>query len=468
MHRLSGTDTHTLRMETPEQPMTACGMFMLDTSTMPSGYSFEAFRDKLSGQITALPEFRMKLADSALNLDNPVWVDDPYFDLDHHLHRIELPAPGGPRELSELAARLVAERMDRDRPVWDMWVVEGLVGADPGLEANVALILRMQHVLADGPTALNIFSRLCSTEADPPPPEPIAGVGTVSKRRIVLDGLVQFVCKPWYLIKTLLSASVAVLFKARKVRRSAGGKTVPGWFGRMPNAPRTPFNGNITKSRAAAYVQLNLTDVKAVKERFGVTVNDVMLAVLSGALRRFLLDRNALPQAGLLAMMPVAVSDPARASRNQFAIRVTGLHSDLADPAERIEAIAEMSSLAKQHTSAVGASLLGDWLQCVPGLLAIGARFYKWSGLSERRPVYNLGISNVRGAETQEYLLGAAITGRYAFGPVVHGCGLQMVVMSLNGKLDIGLVCCPDLVPDLWDLADGIPAALLELQTAAG
>ena len=172
MHRLSGTDTNHLRMETPEQPMTACGMFMLDTSTMPSGYSFEAFRDKLSGQIAALPEFRMKLADSALNLDNPVWVDDPSFELDHHLHRVELPAPGGPRELSELAARLVAERMDRDRPVWDMWVVEGLVDADPGLKANVAVILRMQHVLADGPTALNIFSRLCSTQSDPAPPAP--------------------------------------------------------------------------------------------------------------------------------------------------------------------------------------------------------------------------------------------------------------------------------------------------------
>jgi diacylglycerol O-acyltransferase / wax synthase len=468
MHRLSGTDTNHLRMETPEQPMTACGMFMLDTSTMPGGYSFEAFRDKLSGQIAALPEFRMKLADSALNLDNPVWVDDPHFCLDHHLHRVELPAPGGPRQLSELAARLVAERMDRDRPVWDMWVVERLVGADPGLKADVAVILRMQHVLADGPTALNIFSRLCSTEVDPPPPEAIAGVGTVSKRQMVLDGLVQFACKPWYLIKTLWSALVAVLFNVRKVRRSAGGKKVPSWFGGMPSAPRTPFNGNITKSRTAAYVQLDLADVKIIKDRFDVTVNDVMLAVLSGALRRFLLDRNALPQAGLLAMMPVAVADPARASRNQFAIRMTSLHSDKADPVERIEAIAEMSSLAKQHTSAIGASLLQDWLQCIPGLLAMGGRFYKWSGLSARRPVYNLGISNMRGAETQEYLLGAAITGRYAFGPIVHGCGLQTVVMSLNGKLDIGLVCCPDLVPDLWDLADDIPAALLELQTAAG
>ena len=115
MHRLSGTDTNHLRMETPEQPMTACGMFMLDTSTMPSGYSFEAFRDKLSGQIAALPEFRMKLADSALNLDNPVWVDDPSFELDHHLHRVELPAAGGPREL-------------RNRP--PVWSQSGWIATD--------------------------------------------------------------------------------------------------------------------------------------------------------------------------------------------------------------------------------------------------------------------------------------------------------------------------------------------------
>lgn len=468
MQRLSGSDTHNLRMETPEQPMTGCGLFMLDTSTMRGGYSFEAFRDKLSRQVVALPEFRMKLADSVLNLDNPVWVTDPHFDLDRHLHRVELPAPGGPRELSELAGRLVAERMDRDRPVWDMWVVEGLVGADPSSKADVAVILRMQHVLADGETALDIFSRLCSAEAEPPPPDPVDGVGTVSKRRIVLDGLVRFVCRPWHFATTIVPALITLLFDARKARRSARGKTMPRAFVRMPSAPRTPFNGNVTKSRTAAYVQLNLTDAKAVKDRFGVTVNDVMLAVLSGALRQFLLDRQALPQTGLLAVMPVAVVDAARPGRNKLAIRLTNLNSDMADPAKRLEAIAEMTSLAKQHSSTAGSALLQDWLQLAPGLLAIGMRFYKWSGLTERRPAYNLSVSNVRGPETQSYLLGAAITGRYAFGPVVHGCGLDVIVMSLNGKLDIGLVSCSDLLPDLWDLAAGIPTALNELQARTG
>jgi hypothetical protein len=144
------------------------------------------------------------------------------------------------------------------------------------------------------------------------------------------------------------------------------------------------------------------------------------------------------------------------------------LHSEISEPAERLEAIAEMTSLAKQQSSATGSALLQDWLQFAPGLLAIGMRFYKLTGLTKRRPAYNLSVSNVRGPETESYLLGASITGRYAFGPVVHGCGLDVIVMSLNGKLDIGLVSCSDLLPDLWDLADGLPASLSELQAAAG
>jgi diacylglycerol O-acyltransferase / wax synthase len=467
MHRLSGFDASMLHFETPTQPMTGCGMFMLDTSTMPGGYSFGAFRDKLSGQIVALPEFRMKLADSVLNLDNPVWVDDPDFDLDNHLHRVELPAPGGPRELSELAARLVAERMDRGRPVWDMWVVEGLVDADPGLTANVAVMLRMQHVLADGETALDMFARLCSTEVDPPAPAAIRGVGTVSTRQLVLDGLVQSARRPWQLVTALLAAVVALLANARKARRSARAKTATGWLGRLPGAPRTPLNGKLTGGRTAAYVQLELTDVKAIKERFGVTVNDVMLAVVSGAVRRFLLDRAALPRAGLLAWMPVAVLDAAHAGRNQLAIRLTNLHSEMADPAERLKAIAEATSLAKQHNSSIGSALLQAWMQYAPRLLSIGVRIYKWTGLSELRPAYHLSVSNVRGPETQGYLLGAAITGRYAFGPIINGGGIDVVVMSLNGELDIGLVSCTDVVPDLWELADGLGTALRELQAAA-
>ena len=235
----------------------------------------------------------------------------------------------------------------------------------------------------------------------------------------------------------------------------------------MPNAPRTPFNGNITKSRTAAYIQLNLTDVKAVKDRFGVTVNDVMLAVLSGALRRFLLDRNALPQAGLLAMMPVAVSDPARASRNQFAIRMTNLHSDMADPAKRIEAIAEMSSLAKQHTSASEPHCSKTGCNAFPACWRSENAFTNGPGSASAGPC-TTWVCQRAGSGDAGIPSGCGDYGQVRLRSGCPRLRTPDIVMSLNGKLDIGLVCCPDLVPDLWDLADGIPAALLELRTAAG
>ena len=212
-----------------------------------------------------------------------------------------------------------------------------------------------------------------------------------------------------------------------------------------------------------AYVQLDLNDVKTVKNRFGVTVNDVMLALVSSALRRFLLDRSALPQATLVAAMPVSIFQPNRASRNQLSAMISSLCTDVADPVARLKAIAAASSVAKEHVSAVGPSLGLDWTQFAPRLLEVGWRVYRWSGLSDRRPIYNLTLSNVPGPQVQCYLMGAKVKASYKFGPVFHGAGLNITVMSLNGKVDIGLVSCSDLLPDLWELADGLPIALQEL-----
>jgi diacylglycerol O-acyltransferase / wax synthase len=188
IRRLSGFDASLLHLESREQPMTGCALWELDTSTLPAGYNFADFRDRLAKRLLAIPEFRMKLADSVLNLDTPVWVEDPDFDLDRHLHRIQLPAPGTSKELSSLVGRLIAERMDRSRPLWEMWVIEGLSGTDARFSGRVAVMHRMHHVLADGTTANDILARLCSIEADPLPPEPIAGVGSLSTRQIVFDG----------------------------------------------------------------------------------------------------------------------------------------------------------------------------------------------------------------------------------------------------------------------------------------
>lgn len=456
MHRLSGFDASLLLLETNSQPMNTCTFMELDASTMVGGYSFDRFRSKLSELMPALPEFRMKLADSRLNLDTPVWVEDPDFDLDQHLHRVELPAPRGRRELSELTGQLAAGLLDRTRPLWDMWVIDGS-GTDPLVSARVAVLLRIHHALVDAVTAGNLMARLCSTEAVPQPSDPAEGVGSVSKSAIVLDGLRRFASRPWHLGSEVLPATVAGIGKT--LRRAADGRAMPGPM----TAPRTPFNGNITEHRSIAYVQLDLEDVKTVKSKFGVKLNDVMLALVSGALRQFLTDRAALPEASLIAMMPISVFDTDRSSRNQMSAMFSRLYTDIADPAQRLRAIADATSTAKQHSSELGGTLLQDWTQYAPGSLSMIMRLYRWSGLSARRPAYNLSLSNVHGHEVQCYLLGAAITGRFPLGPLLNGVGLNMSVVSLNGKLDVGLVSCPQLLPDLWDLADNLPIALKEL-----
>ena len=460
IHRLSGSDACMLHLEAPSQSLNGCGIWELDTSTIPGGYSFASFREKLSTRMAVMPEFRMKLADSVLNLDTPVWIDDPDFDLDHHLHHVELPKPGGRRELSELVGCVMAERTDLSRPLWDMWVVEGLSDDDSDFNGPVAVILRFHHVLGDGVAVRDMLARLCSTEVDPPAPEAVDGVGTFSTRQIVLEGLHRFAHRPWFAATKVLPATVIAV--VRTILRILRGQAMSGAF----LAPPTPFNGNITKPRTAAFVQLDLADVKSVKDRFGVTLNDVMLALVSGGLRRLLLDRAALPKPPLVAMVPVSAFDANRPSRNQVSLMFSRLHTDLADPAARLKATAAASSVAKEHSSAIGPTLMQDWLDCAPGLFGLVMRLYSWSKLSGRRPMCNVIVSNIRRPNVQYYLLGAAVRARYAFAPVFHGAGLSIDVMTLSGKLTVGLISCSDLLPDLWDLADGLPHALEELVEA--
>lgn len=462
MQRLSGYDASML-VHIPSQPMTGCALWELDMSTVPGGFTFARFRDALSARMSALPEFRMTLADSVLNLGSPVWVEDSEFDLDRHLHRVELPAPGGRDELMEFAGRMMAGSLDHDRPLWDMYVIEGLSGDCPGFGGRVAVMHRMHHALGDGLRALDILSRLTSVQPDSPVPNALDGVGTVDKREIVLDGLVQFLRRPWLLITRVLPATVTGVLRARAVRRRSRDLDMALAF----NAPRVSFSGNVSDHRNVAFVQLDLDDVKVVKDRFGVTVNDIMLALVSGALRRFLLALGTLPTSALVAQIPMSVYREDRTGRNQLSSMQVSLFTGIADPVERLAAIAAVCPVAKEFTSAVGLSLLQDWMECIPAIVGVGMRLYRWSRLSGRMPLYNLTISNVRGPEGQCYLMGAAVRARYALGPVFDGAGLNVTIMSLNGKLDVGLVSCSRLLPELWSVAEGLPAALQELLDAA-
>jgi WS/DGAT/MGAT family acyltransferase len=344
-----------------------------------------------------------------------------------------------------------------------MWVIEGVAGTDCHRDGRLAVMTKVHHSGVDGVTGANLMSQLCATEADPPAPDPVEGVGGGGGWQIAAGGLFRFAARPLRLANVVpqtMSSVVTTLQKARE------GKAMARPFA----APRTAFNASISGRRNIAYAQLDLEDVKRVKDHFGVKVNDVVMALVSGVLRQYLVDRDALPEAALVASVPVSVHGKSdRPGRNQVSAMFSSLHTQIADPVERLKAIAEANSIAKQHSSAIGASLLQDWSQfAAPAVFGIAMRLYARTRLTKSMPVYNLVVSNVPGPQVPLYMLGCQVKAMYPLGPIFHGSGLNITVMSLSGKLDVGLISCPELLPDLWAMADDFAVAMEELLATCG
>jgi diacylglycerol O-acyltransferase len=461
--RLSGLDASFLYLETASQPLHVCSLLELDTSTMPGGYTFDRLRDALAQRMKAMPEFREKLADSFLNLDHPVWVEDKDFDVDRHLHRIGLPAPGGRTELAEICGHIASLQLDRSRPLWEMWVIENVAGTDAHDGGRLAVFTKVHHAAVDGVTGANLMSQLCSTEPDAPPPDPVDAPGGAGQLEIAARGLARFATRPVVLATRVLPNTVNTVVDT--VRRAVSGSAMASPF----RAPQTAFNAKVTGHRNIAYAQLDLADVKKVKNHFGVKVNDVVMALVSGVLRQYLADRGEMPDSSLVAMVPVSVHDRDGSSRgrNKVSGMFASLHTEIDDPADRIRAIAQATSLAKEHSSAIPATLLQDWTQfAAPAVFGVAMRVYSSSRLTEARPVHNLVLSNVPGPQDPLYFLGAEVKAMYPLGPIFHGSGLNITVMSLSGKLDVGLISCPELLPDLWTMADYFAVSMEELLAA--
>ena len=461
MERLSGLDASFLYIESPTQPLAVCSILELDTSSVPDGYTFDRLRDDLATRIAAIPEFRAKLADSQLNLDYPVWVDDDGFDLDRHLLRIELPAPGGRRELAEICGHIASSPLDRNRPLWEMWVIEGVAETDPRAGGLLAVMTKVHHAAVDGVSGANLLSQLCSAAPDMPPPEPVEGPGSAGPLQIAAGGLLRFAARPWQLVN-LMPTTVATIVKT--LRRAGDGLTMAAPF----TAPATRFNTSVTADRNIALVQLNLDDIKKVKDRFNVTVNDVVMALCASVLRWFLSDCGELPAKPLVAMVPVSVHDKSdRPGHNQLSGMFCSLETHIRDPAERLRAIARADAAAKNHSSAISPTLLQDWAQ-LAARAVFGAVFRLLADSPLiGNPVHNLIVSNVPGPQATLYFLGCEVEAMYPLGPLFHGCGLNITVMSLDGKLNVGVISCPDLLPDLWRLADDFDVALQELLECA-
>ncbi len=461
MHRVAGPDTAFLYGERPEWHFHVSAVLLLDPSTAPGPLTLDALADLITRRVHRVPHFRWRLVTAPAGLDHPLFVDDPDFDPARHLRHVAVPAPGDEQAFGRLIGHLTSTRIDRAHPLWEAWLVEGRA------DGRVALLMKMHHSIVDGVSGAGMMTLLFDLEPDPPPDpppppyEPEPAPGTAPR---LLDTAVHLATWPWRI--TRLGAQL--VRQGASVVRHAFDDVAPA----QPfAAPRTPLNGRLTSSRRFAWVQRDLDEAIRVKEAFGVSVNDVVLAVVGGALRSWLLDRGALPDRPLIAQVPVALRS---AHDSGAGTRVGAMFASLAthldDPADRLRAIHDSTASAKAVRRELDEAHLVNLTDTTPpALIDLAARTYCRLGLEEHGPpAFNLIVSNVPGPPVDLYVLGHRIDALIPMGPLLYGSGLNVTVVSHAGRLDVGLMACPDLVADLDDLAARFGPALDELLAAAG
>ncbi len=462
MERLSGLDASFLYFETSQMHMHVSIVAVLDPRDMPGGYSFDKIQDLILSRLHLLPPFHRRLVRVPFDLHHPVWVEDPDFDIIHHVHRVTCPAPGGPHELAAICGRINSSPLPRSRPLWEVWVIEGLA------EGRFACLTKVHHCAVDGASGAELMVHLFTIDRNPiPPPAPsTTRIEQIpSERRMVEEAVVERLKMPAEMMH-LARRTAGALVDVIRMRRDPGTDS-----GATPlTAPRTRFNGAITAQRSCAFARVSLAQAKAVRKAFGVTVNDVVLAICAGALRRYLLNNRELPEQPLIATCPISVRDgKGKPSANKVSAMFTSLATHIKDPVERLRAIQSVTRGAKEEHNAIGADMLQNWAEfAAPTTFSLAARFYTRMKLADRhRPIHNLVISNVPGPPFPLYLAGAELVAVYPMGPVFEGAGLNITVLSYLGSIDFGFNASSSSVPDLWALADQIEPAFAELVLAS-
>jgi diacylglycerol O-acyltransferase len=480
VQQLTGLDTSFLNMETPTTYGHVCGLAIFDPSTAPGPVTFENVRSLIQDRLHLLQPFRRRLVEVPFGIDHPYWIEDPDFDLDFHVRHLGLPPPGDARQLGEQVARIVARPLDRTRPLWELYVIEGLEGG------YTAQLTKIHHCAIDGVSGAEILTTLLDIspelrQVDPPRrawrPEPLP-----TQVEMLARGLWGISGAPRKAIRVGRQAvrHLPALARSLGLGELPGAALIDSLLGRRADpmlsqatspAPRTSFNAEITPHRRFAYGSLSLDDVKEIKKQLGVTVNDIVMAICAGALRRYLEDRRELPADPLIAMVPVSIRTESQRGSfgNQVSAMTASLHTHIADPIQRLHAIHESMKIAKEQHQALPATLLQDFAQFAPPAVAArAARVIARATVANWMDVpFNVVISNVPGPQFPIYGVGARLVASYPVSAINDGVGLNITVQSYNGQLDFGLVACRELLPDLWDLMDGMRESLAELREAA-
>jgi diacylglycerol O-acyltransferase len=472
MDHLSGVDATFLYTETPETPMHVGSLNVYELPPGYEGHFVEDVRRHLAGRLHLAPVFRRKLLNMPFELANPIWVSDDDLDLEYHIRDTVLPKPGSRAQLDKLVGRLHSSQLDRSRPLWEVYVIEGLQSPPdaPAGTRHVGFYTKVHHASLDGAggvalaaamTDLTPIARKVPAEKHRRAPK----ADTYGIAELSMAGLSHMVgqyVKLGRALPTLARTIVQLLRPTRAPAADADSHDAPAhWFG-----PRTPLNVNITNQRAFASLSIPFAEARQVAKANDVTINDVVMAICSGALRRYLADLDALPAQPLLAGVPVSLREAGNTEMNtQASMMRVSLASNVADPVERLQAIHRASAAAKALTSTVKAILPTDFPSLgAPWLISGLAALYGRSRLGGRiPPVVNVIISNVPGPAVPLYLAGARMLSYHPLNIPAHGVALNITVESYNGSLDFGLVACRKAVPDVADLARHMRAAHLEL-----
>jgi diacylglycerol O-acyltransferase / wax synthase len=471
MQPLEGLDAAFLSLETPTTPLHVGVVMVLEEpegtrSLFSPTTRYAQIRRVIEQRLHLVGPMRQRAMQVPLGLHHPVWVDDPDFELDDHLSRASLPSPGGKAELDAFVAAVMSRPLDPNRPLWEMYVVEGMD------EGRTALIAKVHHAILDGVSGASILAAFLDLTprarvvALPEPWHPDPLPNSTQLLRYAANSLAR---QPSRALNALNSGieAIADLGQHNRELQDRGEETSPGFF----SAPRASFNGAVSNRKRFASFAVPLEDAKLVRSAYGCTVNDVILAGVAGGLRRLLESRGEMQDQSLVAMVPVSTRPEGEGETlgNQVSGMLVSLATDCDDPVLRLEAIAESSRTSKDHEKLHGGRIIGELAElAAPALVSRVARLMAGSKVFDRvRPPFNVTVSGVKGPDFSLFCAGSRVAAMYPLGPIAEGIGLNVTILSYLDQLHFGLFACRKLLPELEELAVHIDDALGELVVCA-
>ena len=462
MQPLSGLDSSFLYLEDPHQPMHVGSVLVFEGSMR-----FSDFRETMAARIHLVPRLRQRLTMVPFGIGKPYWVEDPGFNLDMHLQHVALPSPGNWKELRGLAARIFSVPLDRSRALWEMTFVEGLDEIPQVPPGSVAVISKVHHAAVDGVSGSDMIGMLLDVTKEPrtftlPPPRTVPPMP--NELEVLSHTARKIMGKPSEIKRVALEIKDALAAAAKVRDKGVEPPPVP------MTAPTTPINHTITGQRIWNTALLELDRVKAIRRITRSTLNDVIVAICAGALRRYLDEKGELPQKPLIAMVPVSTrgKDEHGKMGNKVSAMLLDIATDVADPVERLKLISSHAQGGKAFERAGATRAFVDLWEFVPfGLASRVSRLYSRFRVSEmHNPLFNLVITNVPGPQVDLYMAGHKLLATMGMAPLVDGMGLLITVLSYNGVISISPTSSPAVMPDLDRFSRYLRESANELEAA--